>query len=508
MLPIDHLFRAAARWPDRIAVDAPGETLSYRALAERIAALAAAFQARCPDPDSRIGICAHNTLTHLIAMLAVQAAGRCWVALNPRNGREELDRFVDLARPALVVADEDCLDRFTASAEGLILGETETSSAAADTVAGLIAGHAGKRPGALSTDLSRIAAVKLTGGSTGKPKAVMQSQRCWNAVTVSQVLAIGLAAEDVTLLAAPITHGSGQYVLPTMAVGGRLVLVNRPRPANILDAFEGRGVSTVFLPPTMIYMLLAEPGAAGRSYPALRHLIYAGAPMRAERIVEARHVFSGAVETSYGQAEAPQIMAYQRASDFADAANLGAVGFPTALTRLSVVDPDGRHLPRGETGEIVAAGDLLFSGYLDNPEATEAVLRDGWLRTGDLGAFDEAGRLFIRGRARDVIITGGFNVYPGDVERALGRHPAVHECTVFGVEDEKWGERVEAAVELKPGMDADEAALIAFVKQALDSVKAPKAVAIMASLPRSAVGKVVRAEAKRAALAVAGDANT
>lgn len=501
MLPIDHLFRAAARWPDRIAVDAPGESLSYRVLAERVAALAAAFQARDPDPEGRIGICAHNTLTNLIAMLAVQAAGRCWIALNPRNGREELDGFVDLARPALIVADEDCLDRFTAPASGLILGATERPSAAADTVAGLLSAHAGKRPDPASTDLSRIAAVKLTGGSTGKPKAVMQSLRCWNAVTVSQCLAIGLTAEDVTLLAAPITHGSGQYILPTMAVGGRLVLIDRPRPADILDAFEHKGVSTVFLPPTMIYMLLAEPEAAERSYPALRHLIYAGAPMRAERILEARRVFAGALETSYGQSEAPQIMAYQRAADFADEANLGAVGFPAAMTRLSIIDPDGRHLPQGETGEIVAAGDLLFSGYLDNPEETAAVLRDGWLRTGDLGSFDADGRLFIRGRARDVIITGGFNVYPGDVERALGRHPAVHECTVFGVEDDKWGERVEAAVELKPGAEATAESLIAFVKETLDSVKAPKSVTIMAELPRSAVGKVVRAEAKRVALA-------
>jgi acyl-CoA synthetase (AMP-forming)/AMP-acid ligase II len=501
MLPIDHLFRAAASWPDRIAVDAPGESLSYRALAERVAVLAATFQARDQDPDGRIGICAHNTLTNLIAMLAVQAAGRCWIALNPRNGREELDGFVDLSRPSLIVADEDCLDRFTAPAAGLILGATERPSEAADTVAGLLTAHAGKRPEPASNDLSHIAAVKLTGGSTGKPKAVMQSLRCWNAVTVSQILAIGLTAKDVTLLAAPITHGSGQYILPTLAVGGRLVLIDRPRPADILDAFETRGVSTVFLPPTMIYMLLAEPGAGERRYPALRHLIYAGAPMRAERIIEARAVFAGAIETSYGQAEAPQIMAYQRAEDFAEEANLGAVGFPTSLTRLAVMDAENRLLPQGEAGEIVAAGDLLFSGYLENPDETAAVLQDGWLRTGDLGAFDETGRLFIRGRARDVIITGGFNVYPGDVERALGRHPAVHECTVFGVEDDKWGERVEAAVELKPGAEATPESLIAFVKQTLDSIKAPKSVAIMVDLPRSAIGKVGRAEAKHAALA-------
>ncbi|MBT6116495.1 MAG: AMP-binding protein, partial [Rhodospirillaceae bacterium] len=500
MLPIDHLFRAAARWPERIAVDAPGERLSYRALAEQVAALAAAFQARDPDPEARIGICAHNTQTHLIAMLAVQAAGRCWVALNPRNGREELDGFIDLARPALIVADEDCLDRFTAPASGLILGATEGPSWATDTVAGLLSAHDGKRPAPAPNDLSRTAAVKLTGGSTGKPKAVMQSLRCWNAVTVNQILAIGLTSEDVTLLAAPITHGSGQYILPTLAVGGRLVLIDRPRPADILDAFEIRGetpgVSTVFLPPTMIYMLLAEPGAAERTYPALRHLIYAGAPMRAERIVEARAAFANAIETSYGQAEAPQIMAYQRAEDFADAANLSAVGFPTPLTRLAVMDAENRLLPRGETGEIVAAGDLLFSGYLENAEATAAVLQDGWLRTGDLGAFDETGRLFIRGRARDVIITGGFNVYPLEVEQVVLSHPAVQDCAVVGVPDETWGEAIKAVVELKAGQTVAGDELIALCKERIGSVKAPKSVDFVDDLPRSPVGKVTRKDVR------------
>ncbi len=505
MLPIDLFYRSAAHNPERVAIETNDVCVSYAELVRWVDAVAAGIQASDPTPGGRVAISAHNTVEHLIAMLATLAAGRTWLALNPRNGRAELDAFLAAARPSLVIADEDCLDRFSPTDAVHILGRTEAPSTAGDTLAGLIDRFAGKRPARAEPDLSALQAMKMTGGSTGRPKIVMQSYRCWNAVAVSQITALGLAADERMLLAAPLTHGTGQYVLPTLAQGGTLLPLVQPRPADVLEALAGRGATAVFLPPTLIYMMLAEPGAADAAYPALRHLIYAGAPMRTEAIRRARAVFNGSLETSYGQAEAPQIMAFQSAAEFADERNLDAVGRPTILTRLAIVAADGRLLETGEEGEIVARGDLLMSGYLDDAQATAATIKDGWLHTGDLGAFDEWGRLFIKGRSKDIIITGGFNVFPTDVETALGRHPAVRDCVVFGVADEKWGERIEAAVELKDGTAPTPEALIAFVKAELDSVKAPKAVHILASLPRSPVGKVQRREAKAAIHGAGGD---
>jgi fatty-acyl-CoA synthase len=182
--------------------------------------------------------------------------------------------------------------------------------------------------------------------------------------------------------------------------------------------------------------------------------------------------------------------------DYADGTRLASCGRPGLLARVEVMDRDGRLLPPGEEGEIVVRGDLLMLGYLDMPEATAETLRQGWLHTGDVGVFDEQGYLTIKDRLRDVIITGGFNVYPNDVEAVLVRHPAVQEAVVFGVPDEKWGEAVHAAVKPRPGAVVDPDAVIAHAKAELGSVKAPKQVHVVPDLPRNPVGKVVRREAR------------
>lgn len=496
MTPIEFLYRGARRDPAAIAVAFHDETLSYAELVRRVDALAAAFRAIDPAPQSRVGICGFNTPEHLVALLATLAAGKVWVVLNPMNGRAELDSFIAATRPSIIVADQDCLDRFTSGEATVILGRGNGADGDA-RLADLIARHtdaAIPRPDLAPDDL---VAIKFTGGSTGKPKGVMQTVRVWNTVIASQLLCVGFDASTRHLIASPITHGSGTYVLPTLSQGGRLVLIERARAADVLDAFE-RGATGTFLPPTVIYNLLAEHGVAERRYPGLKHLIYAGAPMRIDQIREARRVFGPVLETTFGQTEAPQIISFQRADDFDDEANLESVGRASPLTRVEIMDAEGRILPPETVGEIVVKGDIVMKGYLDLAEETAKTILDGWLHTGDIGAIDRCGHLFIRGRRREVIISGGFNVYPADVEGALGRHPTVKECVAFGVEDAKWGERVEAAVELHDGAAADTAALSQFVREQLGPIKTPKAIHVVSALPRSAVGKVLRGETKAA----------
>jgi fatty-acyl-CoA synthase len=346
--------------------------------------------------------------------------------------------------------------------------------------------------------------IKFSGGSTGVPKPVVQSLRCVNAQVDGILGAFELEASDVNLIAAPLTHGASCFVLPILAVGGSHALLDDPKPPRVLDAIESYGVTTMYAPPTLIYGMLGDPTARDRNYRSLRHVIYSAAPMRAEQIREAQRVFGPVIETAYGQVEAPQIVTAMRAAELARDENIASVGRPSSVAEVAIMSPSGDVLPNGETGEVVVRGPLVMSGYLDRPDMTADVIIDGWLHTGDLGVIDDRGYVFIRGRLREVINSGGFKIVPGDVESTLGRHPAVAECCVFGVEDAKWGEMVQAAVRLTPGVVVSGAELIAFAKDQLGSVKAPKAIHFVGELPRNAAGKVSRAEVR---LLVQGAAN-
>lgn len=488
MLPIDMIRKAALRTPSAVAVEAPGISLVYGELLARVDALAAALQAMDPAPQSRVGICAHNTLEHVTALLAVMAAEKTWVPLNPRDARPEVDARIAAARPSILIAGEDCLDKITPDGRARLVVDTE--------LPGLISRNAGRRPARSRPRLDATQAIKFTGGSSGVPKGVLQPYRAWNACAASLIHALGLTARDRYLVAGPLTHGSSCYVTPVLAQGGALVLIEpRPRPAQILAALAERAITTTFLPPTAIYMLLAQPDAAQRGFPALRALISGGAPMPPEKVRAAQAALGKVIAVTYGQTEAPQIVAFLP-PDEVDERTSASAGRAGLLTEVAIMDPRGRLLPPGEDGEIVVRGDLRMTGYLDMPEQTAQAIRDGWLHTGDVGALDERGYLFIKDRLRDVVISGGFNVYPSDVEAALVKHPAVHECVVFGLPDEKWGEAVTAAVQLRKGEAAVAEDIIAFAKAQVGSVKAPKRVVFYDDLPRSSVGKVLRREVK------------
>jgi len=497
MFPVDNFFRRAQRNPDSTAVIDGARTIAYTDLAGRVNALAAAYQAIDPKPQSRVAVFAYNTVSHLIAWLATMASGKTWVALNPRNGNEELQRILAVTEPSILVADGDCIDRLDPKGATVILGKEEGATRKPErTMDALIRAYEGHRPARYTLSLDDLQAIKFTGGSSGIPKGVMQSYRVWNTYIASMIASFEFDAQDRHLLAAPMTHGVGTLMMPILAQGGTQVFMGPAKPASILDAIERHRITTVFLPPTVVYMMLAEPGLAARDLTSLRHAIVGGAAIRPDVVRKAIPIFNNALETCYGQTEAPQIAICLRAQDWQDARNLASTGRATLLTQVEVMDGQGRILPPGAMGEIVLKGDLVMKGYFNRPEETAKTIIDGWLHTGDVGVIDERGFVFIKDRIRDVIITGGFNVYPSDVEAVLGTHPAVRECVVFGAPDDKWGEAVQAAVELHDGSNADETAIIAFVKSRLDSVKAPKRVHFTDHLPRSPVGKVLRREAK------------
>lgn len=486
MLPIDHFYRSVSTFPDRIAVKDGDTEITYTSLGQSVTALAAALQDIDPDPQTRVGICAYNTRDHLMMWLATFAAGKTWVPLNPRNGRDELLRICGVTSPTIVFIADDCVDKLDAPDGATCITDTST----------LIEQNMGTQPVRHELSLDDIQAIKFTGGSSGQPKGCVQTYRVWNTCIASMLYEFEFDQDDKNLLAAPMTHGTNTLIMPTFAAGGCQVFMGPAKPAAILDAFEKERITSVFVPPTVIYMMLEEKGIEDRDFSSLRHLIVGGAAIRKDEVPRAMRVFNNALETCYGQTEAPQIAICLRAADWMDPANAASTGRATVLTRVETMDTDGNVLPRGETGEIVLKGDLVMQGYLDMPDKTAETIIDGWLHTGDVGVIDERGFVFIKDRIRDVVITGGFNVYPSDVEAVLGLHPDVTECVVFGLPDKKWGEVLLAAVEVRPAATVSGEDIIAFIRERLDGVKTPKAIHIVDELPRSPVGKVLRREAK------------
>ncbi|MDO8692815.1 MAG: AMP-binding protein [Sheuella sp.] len=493
MYPIDFFYRASKLYPERCALQSSQVSITYRELATQVASFAAALQAIDPTPQSRVGICAANSTDHAMAILAVMAAGKVWVPLNARSTRPEITRILAATEPSIVITDET---------GELLVGDitsTKLQLGGADPLTGvhqLIAQHQTKSPKPISAGEDAIQAIKFTGGTTGAPKGVMQPYRAWTAGIINQVSGWQITADDCYVVTAPLTHGTSTYLMPLLAQGGRLLFLDKTDPGSIIAAFRDQGGTMSFMPPTLIYMVMAYPGVTRADFPALRNLIYGGAPMPADKVEQVGAFFGPVIGTTYGQTEAPQIVTMLRPGELGDPLNKGSVGRCTWLTDLGIMAPDGALLLSNEIGEVVVRGDLMMKGYWRLPEKTAETIIDGWLHTGDVGLVDERGYLFLKDRIRDVIITGGFNVYPTDVENALSQHPSVYECSVFGMPDDKWGEAVQAAIHLRPGFAQDPEGLMAHVKKALGSVQTPKQIYFFEQLPKSSVGKVLKTAIK------------
>jgi fatty-acyl-CoA synthase len=492
MNPIDFFWRAVQRHPDRLAVIAPGGSLSFAALGRKVQALAAALQHLDPVAGNRIGLGAINSDDHLVSLLAILASGKTWVPLNPRSGTPDLRRIVDFTEPSILMLDSPMLQRL-GDLSPRVVGIGDAGGEGAEAMLQQLHRYRDAQCLPVDRPLSDVQAIKFTGGTTGIPKGVMQGCRAWNTMIASQLHAFGFNETDRFLMSAPLTHGSSTYVLPILGAGGCLVFPAETRAGAILDSIEQQGVTTLFVPPVMVHMLVQEQAVQPRNTASLRNIIYGAAPMSEQRIREAQQCFGQVLSTTYGQTEAPQIISWLGARELADARNVASVGRAGLLTRVAIAGADGRPVTdAGVEGEVLVRGDLVMNGYWRNPEKTAETLVDGWLHTGDIGLLDERGFLFLKGRSDDVIISGGFNVHPSDVEAVLVRFPGVGECCVVGLPDEKWGEVVTAAITLKPGQSVSVPELIAYAKAELGSVLAPKAVHVLQSLPRTAVDKVPR----------------
>lgn len=344
-----------------------------------------------------------------------------------------------------------------------------------------------------------ISSIFYTGGTTGRSKGVVQTQ--------SSSLFVALLAQanwewpptPTLLLASAITHAAGQLIGPTLALGGRVVLLDKFDAGEFLEVIERERISATFLVPTMIYTLLDHPAIAERDTSSLATVVYGAAPIDPERLREAQARFGPVLTQGYGQTESGVGSLVLSKADHVAAGESGQIptGRPPAGIEVSVRDIQDEPVGVGVTGEICLRGSTIMRGYWNQPELTAEVLHDGWLHTGDVGYQDEHGYVTLVDRAKDMIVSGGYNVYPREVEEALATHPGVRQAAVVGIPDSKWGEAVHALVVRDPGHEVDEAELIRFVRDKKGPINTPKSVEWVDALPITGLGKIDKPAIRR-----------
>jgi fatty-acyl-CoA synthase len=355
----------------------------------------------------------------------------------------------------------------------------------------LAAKHSPQPLVAPTVDGEDVAGLAYTGGTTGKPKGVMGTYRSGATMTQIQLLEWDWPADTRFLICTPLSHAGAAFFIPTLMTGGALVVLPYFEPGLFLETIEKHTITATMLVPTMLYVLLDHPKLDEVDTSSLQTVYYGAAACSPTRLQEAIRRLGPIFFQYYGQAECPMAITSLRKEDHDvdDLARLATCGRPTPWIRVKLLDDDNNEVPRGEPGEICAQGPLVMSGYWKKPAETEEALRGGWLHTGDIAREDEHGFYTIVDRKKDMIVSGGFNVFPREVEDVLATHASVAQCAVIGVPDEKWGEAVKAIVVLRPDASATADELIALVKEGKGAHYAPKTVEFAESIPISPLGK-------------------
>jgi fatty-acyl-CoA synthase len=515
---VDYLDKGASLDPGAPCLTTDGVTSSYAEVQELSQQIASALVHHGVQPGDKVAILSANDPVAFTCVFGISRAGAVWCPINPRNEAGENAELLDLfdcsvlvfqqAFAPLVQQIRGDLPKLTTLVclDGEVAG-TETWHDFLDDPSPLVEERAPasvSKPGDLTDEATPddLAMIVGTGGTTGRPKGVLLTGTNLETMTAITLMSYPFQGRPVYLALAPLTHAAGVLCFPIMALGGEIVVMRAPDVAGFLELVGEHEVTHTFLPPTLIYMVLDSPRLECADLSSLQCFWYGAAPMSATRLEEALDKVGPVMAQLFGQTEAPMMISTMAPRDHfhTDGSvaheRLSSAGRPAPLVTVTIMAEDGSLLPHGERGEVVIRSSLVMRGYHRNPEATAEASAHGWHHTGDIGYLDEHGYLFLVDRAKDMVITGGFNVYSTEVEQALMEHPAIADCAVVGLPDEKWGERVTAVLQLRPGQTLDPAEVTAFVKKRLGSVKAPKQIEVWDDLPRSKVGKVLKSEIK------------
>jgi len=498
------LQRSARRYPRNPLWLTSDRTISYDEGATRVRRLSRSLLSLCKQGD-RVALLTSHRFEGLEAHLAIIGAGMIAVPMNPRLHASEHEFILGHSGTVAIIFSADFSDH---------LAEIRSRLPNVRSWVVINGGHDGSLP---YEQLVETAAGDMiepiiqpedsawlfyTSGTTGRPKGAIQTHRVLITMIEQFLLAVApnTVHTDVMLHAAPICHGSGSCLFPHVAVAAGNAFLKRFEPELFFDAVARFRVTATFLAPTMINRLTASEAVRRFDTSSLKNVIYGGAPMHLGVLRRALDTFGPVFAQIYGQGESPFTIASLSTDEHVAALkenrlnHLSSVGRVVPAVDVRILNDDDTPLPRGQFGEICVRGDLVMPGYWNDPGASANTLKGGWLHTGDVGYLDEEDYLFITDRKKDMIISGGANIYPREVEEVIANHTAVAEVAVIGVPDEEWGESVKAFVVLRAGKTAEADEIIEFCKDHIASYKKPKFVEFVADLPKNPTGKILKRE--------------
>ncbi|MGD1212423.1 MAG: AMP-binding protein [Candidatus Acidiferrales bacterium] len=504
MRSIDYFDKAADTYPDRVAVIDRGNRYSYRETRLLTQKIARAMQAAGLRPEERAAILSSNDARVLLCMLGLMRAGAAWVPINYRNAVDANVEYMNYVETSWLFYHSSFgdqvkeLKRRVPTLRHLVCIDAEDRGhPSLDAFMEKAADAPEKDWGDPFGNLDRLVGVVPTGGTTGSAKGVRVTNLPWG--TMLEMASLYWRCEDaeaVCLNTAPLSHAAGVVALATFTLGATNVVMPGFDALEVLRAIERYKVTHLYLPPTALYKLLALPQLDEFDYSSLRIFLLAGSPVSPDQFKKGVEVFGRCMCQCYGQTEAPMLLTWLDPKTVAAAAagdhpeRLRSCGKATSAVRLAVMDDAGRLLPPKQTGEIVARGTLVTPGYYNLPEATAEIRKYGWHHTGDVGYQDEDGYFYIVDRKKDMIITGGFNVFSAEVEADIMALQGVAECAVIGIPDDTWGEAVKAIVVLREGTSLSQEDVINHCKAKLGGMKSPKSVEFHSDIPKTPAGKV------------------
>ena len=495
------LFDVARLVPERPAVSDDRHSWNYRELAARIAGLAGGLRGRGLAPGDRVLLCLENCGEFVELLFGCWAAGLCAVPANARLHPREVQYIAENSGARLLIASPGLADALgdLAGAVGTLDEVISTRTAVYDALL-TNAEPVQPEPGA-PTDRAWLF---YTSGTTGRPKGAVLSHR--NLLFMSQCYYADIAPvdeRDTHLLAAPVSHGAGLYALPFVLKGAHQVVLPHFDVPGILDAIGHHPRLSMFAAPTMLTRLAHAPEIASADLANLTTIYYGGGPMYVADLEQALRRFGPRLFQLYGQGESPMTITglsqrlHANTGDRRWRERLGSCGVPRTGVLLKVVDDNDDEVPPGEVGEVITQSDCVMEGYWENPAANAETLRGGWLHTGDLGSVDADGFLTLRDRSKDMIISGGSNIYPREIEEVLLRHPDLVEAAVVGRPHADWGEEVVAFIVARPGATVEETALDRLCLDNIARFKRPRRYCFVDSLPKNNYGKVLKTELRR-----------
>jgi len=486
-------LRALKRYPERLAFKWSQGKLSYAATAKMIGRMQAALIAQGMQNGERIALLTANRVETWCVGVASQGLGMATTWLHPMGALEaHFFQLKDADVSAVVIDNSHYAERGAEIAK--LMPDLKIFTLGSASYGVDILSLSAESDDVLPVDFSRadgVATLNYTGGTTGRQKGVVKLNSTISQMVITMLADFEFPLEPRFLAVAPISHVSGTNVLPTLLRGGSVHLMEKFDVEKIAETIEREKINFLMMVPTMIYALLDHPRIAEFDLSSLELLLYAGSPMSRSRLKEGIDRLGPVFSQSYGQSECyPITLLSKEDHDLASPGRLEACGFPIAGCEVRLLDDKNIEVACGERGEICVRGPAVMQEYWRQPELTSDALIDGWLHTGDIAYADEYGCLYIVDRKKDMIVSGGFNVYPREVEEALACHPAVSNSAVVGTPDTKWGEAVTALVVLRQGFVVSPEELIAHVRSLKGGVLTPKRLDIVDMLPMTALGKI------------------